>query len=149
MKRRFRVTVEGKSYEVEVEDIGEGRVEVSAPAPAPAPTPTAAPATAAPLTPKMPFVASQPPPGAVSAMPKPPPPPMEVVEGLVTAPMPGTVTSIKVKVGDQVKEGDVLLVLECMKILNDILSPKGGIVKEVFISEGAYVGTEERLVLVE
>lgn len=148
MKRRFRVSVEGKSYEVEVEEIGEGRLEVSAPVVAPASPPQPAPSPA-PTTPKMPFVTPQPPPQAAATMPKAPPPPMEVVEGLVTAPMPGTVTSIKVKVGQQVKEGDVVLVLECMKILNDILAPKDGVVKEVFVSEGAYVGTEERLVLIE
>ncbi len=70
-------------------------------------------------------------------------------EGVVTSPMPGTVLSIEVEVGAQVKRGDVLLIVESMKIQNDISAPKDGRVKEICVVEGAYVRRREPLLTIE
>jgi biotin carboxyl carrier protein len=69
----------------------------------------------------------------------------QVVEGAVTAPMTGKIVSVKVKKGDQVKAGQVLCVVEAMKMENEITSSKAGAVKEVYISEGASVSEGEPL----
>jgi biotin carboxyl carrier protein len=75
--------------------------------------------------------------------------PLIAGEGVVTSPMPGTVLSIEVAVGAQVKHGDVLLVVESMKIQNDISAPKDGRVKEIYVVEGAYVRRREPLLKIE
>jgi biotin carboxyl carrier protein len=75
--------------------------------------------------------------------------PLIAGEGVVTSPMPGTVLSIEVEVGVQVKRGDVLLVVESMKIQNDISSPRDGSVKEIYVVEGAYVRRREPLIAIE
>ncbi len=138
MKRKFRVTIEGESYEVEVEDIAEARPGASLSSTRMSPdTPSAAPApvkTASALAAKVPL-----------------PPPVAKVAGgeAVNAPMPGTIVSIRVKVGDEVKTGDVLLILDSMKIQNEIRAPREGKIKEVFVSEGKYVRRREPLVAIE
>jgi pyruvate carboxylase subunit B len=70
-------------------------------------------------------------------------------EGVVTAPMPGTVISIKVKVGDLVKAGDALLILESMKIQNEIPASRDGKIKEIHVSEGKSVKRMEPLITIE
>lgn len=67
---------------------------------------------------------------------------------VVTCPMPGTILSINVRVGDAVKSGDVLLILESMKIQNEIKAPKDGKVKEIYVSENASVRRGERLLAI-
>ena len=62
------------------------------------------------------------------------------------SPMQGLVFGVKVKVGDAVKMGDVLVILEAMKMESEIHSPKDGKVKEVYVSEGGYVKKGEPLV---
>ena len=114
--RKFKVTVNGVAYNVEVAEEG---VAVAA-APAASPAPAAAPAAAAPA----------PAPAAAA--------PVEIAAGdtPVTAPMPGKVTKIVAKVGDKVKKGDVLMLLEAMKMQNEIGSPAGGTVKSINVTSG-------------
>ena len=72
-----------------------------------------------------------------------------VVEGAVTAPMAGKIVSVLVKDGDSVNVGDVLCVLEAMKMENEITAPKAGIVEEIKVSEGMPVNAGEVLVVVK
>lgn len=122
--RKFIINVNGNSYEVEVEEVGG--------APSAAPAPKAAPKAAAPApAPKAaPAPAATPPAGATN----------------VTAPMPGNIVSVKVKVGDTVNSGDVLCVLEAMKMENEIMAPKAGKVVAVSTSAGSTVNTGDVLV---
>lgn len=121
--RKFNITVNGKAYEVLVEEVGAASAPVAAAPVAAAPVaaaPVAAPA-AAPAAPKATGVA-----GAVS----------------VKAPMPGNIIKVNVKPGDAVKKGDVLVVLEAMKMENDICAPEDGTVASVETSKGATVETD-------
>ncbi len=70
-------------------------------------------------------------------------------KGGVAAQIAGRVMSIKVKAGDAVKKGDVLLLLEAMKMENEIKAPADGLVKEVLVAEGARVAEGETLVVIE
>ena len=76
---------------------------------------------------------------AVSALP----------EGAVVAPMTGKIVSVKVKKGDTVKRGDVMCVLEAMKMENEILAPKDGVVQEVSVSEGSSVSEGDVLLVIK
>lgn len=73
----------------------------------------------------------------------------QVVEGAVTAPMTGKILSVKVKKGDHVKAGQVLCILEAMKMENEITSPTAGTVREVYVSEGSSVSEGEALFTVD
>lgn len=126
--RKFLVTVNGGSYEVTVEEIG-GVARVSAPAPAPEAAPVQAPAAAAPA------------PAPVKAAP--------VAGGTkVVAPMPGTILGAKVQEGQTVKKGDVLVILEAMKLENEIPSPADGKVLQVAVARGTTVNTGDVLVVI-
>ena len=120
MKRRFKVTVEGETFIVEVEEIEAARV-VEAPS---VERPIA-------VTPERTGKTAQ-----------------AVVGGLVTAPLPGVVSEVRVDVGDDVEAGSVLLVLEAMKMENEIYAPVGGVVKEVYVEAGQQVGRGDRLILI-
>jgi biotin carboxyl carrier protein len=74
---------------------------------------------------------------------------MAVGEGVVKAPMPGTVMAVKVTVGQAVKRGDVLLTLEAMKMENEIACPRDGRVKDLPARPGASVNTGDPLVVLE
>ena len=119
--KTYNITVNGVTYVVDVEEVG------TTAAPAVAPTPAAAPAApkAAPAAPKAAGKA-----GAVA----------------VKAPMPGNIMKVNVKVGDAVKKGDVLCVLEAMKMENEIFAPADGTVASVEVSQGATVATDAILV---
>jgi len=127
--KKFNITVNGKAYEVEVEEIGGVPQAPRAPraaAPA-APAPSApAPAPAAPAAPAAPVAG-----GGTS----------------VESPMPGTVLDIKVSAGDTVKNGDVLLILEAMKMENEITATGDGKVTSVNVAKGASVNAGDVLVV--
>ena len=105
--RRFIINVNGKSYDVGVEE-----VDAAASAPVATPAPAAAPA-------------------APAAQPK--------------APMPGTILEVRVHVGDTVKEGDVLFVLEAMKLENELAAPCAGTVASVNTAKGTVVNAGDIL----
>lgn len=69
--------------------------------------------------------------------------------GDVTAPMPGTVIKVKVNVGDQVKAGDTVLIIEAMKMENEVHTPITGTVQEIFVKEGDSVNPDEALVVIK
>ena len=121
--KNYRVTVNGVAYDVVVEELN-GSVA----APAPSAAPAAAPAPKAAPTP-----AAAPAAGKAGAT-------------AVKAPMPGTLIKVNVKVGDAVKKGDVLCVLEAMKMENDIMAPADGVVASVEAAQGASVATDAVLV---
>ena len=66
----------------------------------------------------------------------------------VSAPMPGTILDVNVTVGQSVKEGDILMILEAMKMENEIMSPSAGTVKSVGVAKGASVETGDLLVVI-
>lgn len=68
---------------------------------------------------------------------------------IIKSEMPGAIIDVKVKVGDEVKEGDVLLILEAMKMQNEIKSPKDGEVKEVFVKAGENINADAKMIVVE
>ena len=126
---KYKVTLNGRTYEVEVE-AGKAMLldeyEASAPA---------APAPAEP-------VAAAPAPSAATAVPAAP-----VAGEAVCAPMPGTILRISVTEGQTVKAGDVLCVLEAMKMENEIKAPKDGKVIQILVAKGANVATGATLVV--
>ncbi len=116
--RKFNIKVNGKAYEVEVEEVGSGTPSVSAPVQAAVPQAPAATVSA---------------PASADAVP--------ADSTQVKAPMPGTILSVAVAKGDTVKEGDVLCILEAMKMENEIKSPCAGTVTAVGVSKGATVNS--------
>ena len=133
---KYKVTLNNRTYEVEVEQ-GEAMLvdEYEAYAPAPA----AAPAAAAP-------VAAAP---ATAPAPAPAPAGASLVAGeVVKSPMPGNILKINVALGQKVKEGDVLIVLEAMKMENEIVAPKGGSVAQIAVSKGQVVETGSPLIVI-
>lgn len=130
--RKFNITVNGKSYEVEVEELG-GAVSAPAPVAAPAPAPVAAPTPKAAPTPVAAPAPAAAPAGATT----------------VNAPMPGTILKVNVTVGQKVAEGDVLAVLEAMKMENEIMSPVSGTVASVNVNQGAAVNSGDVLLSIQ
>ncbi|MDE6520647.1 MAG: biotin/lipoyl-binding protein [Ruminococcus sp.] len=130
---KYKVTLNGKTYEVEVEK-GKAILLDEYEALAPAPAQTTAPAAAP--------VAPAPAPTAPAA-------PVNLAEGeTVSAPMPGNIIRVDVKQGDTVKEGQILVILEAMKMENEIVAPKDGTVAQVVTSKGAVVDTGSPLVII-
>ncbi len=136
---KYVVTLNGKNYEVEVTEtdaIVTGVTEVpvvvaAAPAAAPA---VAAPAAEAPKAEEAPVAAAPAAPTASGTQ--------------VKAPMPGSILAVKASVGQAVKAGDVLVVLEAMKMENDITAPCDGTVKEIVVTKGTTVNTDDVLVVI-
>ena len=102
--KKYKVTVNGVAYEVELE-------ELTGAAPAP----------------------------AAAAAPAPPPPPAPAGGEQVSSPMPGTILAVNVAVGDSVKRGQVLMILEAMKMENEIMCPRDGRVAAIQTAKGAAV----------
>lgn len=140
--KTFRVTVNGQSYEVQVEELGGvGSAPIPQAAPAPVQTPqAAAPAPVAPVVTPAPAA-----PAAQPAASKEPIPEGAVV---IKAPMPGKISAIKVEAGNPVKRGDVILVLEAMKMQNDITATADGTLHSIRVAVGDNVKTGDSLAVI-
>ena len=121
---KYVVTLNGKRYEVEVSESDAILTSVSNAAPA-APVPAAAPVAA-------PAAAASPAAAAVSGT-------------QVISPMPGTILKVNAAEGQAVKAGDVLFILEAMKMENEIVAPCDGTVKQILASKGSTVDTDQIL----
>lgn len=122
---KYVVTLNGKNYEVEVTEEDAVLLDVTEAAAAPAAAPVAAPAAT-------PAAAPAPTAGGTN----------------VVSPMPGTILSVNASVGQSVKSGDVLMVLEAMKMENDIVAPCDGTVKQLLVSKGSTVNTDDILAII-
>ncbi len=111
--KNYKITVNGKAYDVTVQEAGEAPVQAAAPAP----------------------VADAKKPAAASA---------DAVS--VKSPMPGTILDIKVNVGDSVKSGQVLCILEAMKMENDIVAPQDGTVDAILVSKNDSVEANDDII---
>ena len=141
---RYKVTVNGTAYDVLVEDMG-GAQACYAPAAQPAAA-APVPAPAAPVPAPAPVAAPVPAPAPVAA-PIPAAAPAPAGASVVEAPMPGKILKISVAVGASVSSGDVLLILEAMKMENEISAPAGGTVREIRAREGDSVNTGDVLIV--
>lgn len=118
--RKFQVSVNGNTYEVEVEELGGNGAAIVPSAPvaaAPAPKKAAAPAA-----------------------------PTAQGSTKVVAPMPGKIVDVKVSVGQAVKEGDLVAILEAMKMENEVFAPSAGTVASVNVTKGAAVETNDVII---
>lgn len=146
--RKFIVQVNGVQYDVEIEEIGGAQAAPAAPipaaapaamAPAPAAAPAPAPAAPAPAAPAAPAQSA---PAAAPAQ--------SAAGGVmggetINAPLPGTVLDIKVSAGQNVNKGDILFVLEAMKMENEILAAHDGVIASVNVEKGAAVNSGDVL----
>ena len=140
---KYVVNLNGKAYEVEVEEtqavimnVTDAPVAAAPVAPIAAPAPVAAPAPAAAPAPE-----AAPAPAAAPAAP--------VAGGTnITAPMPGTILAVNKPAGSTVAAGDVILVLEAMKMENEIVAPCAGTVAQVLVSKGSTVETDAVLAVI-
>jgi len=107
----YKVKVNGKVYEVQIESVTEQAGSIAAPAQAAAP--------------------------AASGK-----------EETVVAPMAGTILDVKVAVGDSVKKGQVIAILEAMKLENEVVATADGVVKQVLVNKGQAVGNQEGIIIV-
>ena len=129
---KYKVTLNGRTYEVEVE-AGKAMLVNEYEAYAPTPAAPAAPA-AAPAAPAVPAA-----PAAV----------VDIVSGeRVNAPMPGNILKLAVNQGDKVQAGQILVILEAMKMENEIVAPKAGTVAQVVAKVGDKVDTGATLVVI-
>ncbi len=119
--KNYRITVNGTAYDVAVEELGAGTVPAAAPAAAPAPV------AAAPAAPAAPAAS-----GAEGAV-------------KVAAPMPGKILAIKANVGQAVKRGDVVMILEAMKMENEITAPEDGTIAGINVAVGDSVESGDTL----
>ncbi len=120
--RTFNIKVNGVSYHVEVEEAnGSPQPAVSAPAPA----------------------------AKVQEAPKKASPVVSAEGEKVSAPMPGNIISVKTSVGSQVKKNDVLLILEAMKMENEIVAPKDGTVAQILVKSGDSVNSGDPMVIIQ
>lgn len=126
MSNKYRVVVDGTAYTVEVESLGAGAAIPAPSAPVAPSAPAApAPAPAAPAAPSAPAEGSQ-----------------------VVAPMPGKILNVKVNVGDSVNEGDLVLLLEAMKMENEVFASATGKVVQIPVKSGDSVNTGDVLMVI-
>lgn len=126
MLRKFKISIDGKEYLVEMEEIG-GLPQAVAPAPVQAAPVVEAPQAEAPA-----------PPAATSA----------VGVDAMTAPMPGKILKILVSVGDKVVENQPLMILEAMKMENEVVAAAAGTVSSVHVAAGGTVNAGDALITI-
>lgn len=114
----YKVKVNGKVYEVELEAVSETAAKIES-------------------------VKTE----SVVA-PTPTPAPVSTAANMVKAPLQGTILSVSVAVGDKVKKGSIIAVLEAMKLENEILCPVDGVVKQVLVSKGTTVNNQQVLFVI-
>ena len=122
---KYRITLNGKTYEMDVEAV-DGSMPAATPKAAPAPVAKAAPVA----TPAAPVASSS-------------------AAGAVNSPMPGTILKVNKNVGDSVNAGEAVVVLEAMKMENDIPAPKAGVIKTIAVNKGDAVAAGQFLFEVE
>ena len=132
--RQFRVLVNGNEYKVAIEELQETSVST--------PAATAAPEQVKPATPKT--IAQKKSPSASS----PEPEANGEASGIITAAMPGTILEVKADVGDTVVRGQALLILEAMKMENEIMAPCDGKIDEIHVAVGASVNSGDLLLII-
>ena len=125
--KNYRITVNGTAYDVAVEELAAG----AAPAPV---AQVAAPVAAAPVAAPAPAAPAAPAPAAGGAG-----------SVKVSSPMPGKILAVKANVGDSVKKGQVILILEAMKMENEVVAPEDGTVASVDVAVGAMVEAGDTL----
>lgn len=125
MIKNYNIVVNGNAYEVQVEELGASVESVARQQ-----------------------AQSAPQPAVKKAAPKKAPAAPAGGSGSIPAPMPGTISDVKVSVGQSVAKGDILLILEAMKMENEILAPVDGTVKEVKVTKGASVSSGDLLVTI-
>ena len=129
--KKFRVLVNGSEYNVEIEELSDGAAAPRPTTAAPTPTPsTPRPAAPAPAKPTQAAPATQ-----------------TAAGGAIVAPMPGTILTVTVEVGAAVTKGQTLLVLEAMKMENEIQAPSDGTVQELNVSQGLSVNAGDTLIV--
>ena len=128
MLRKFKIKVDGQEYQVEMEEIG--AVAPAAPAAPVAPAAPAAPAVEAAPAPAAPVAST---PAGADAMP---------------SPMPGNILRVLVNVGDTVTEHQPLMILEAMKMENEIVAAKAGVVAGIHVKEGQVVNPGDALITI-
>lgn len=120
--KNYRITVNGTSYDVSVEELSGGAAPLAAPVAA---APVAAPSPAAPAAPA-------PAAGGAGSV-------------KVSSPMPGKILAVKANVGDSVKKGQVILILEAMKMENEVVAPEDGTIASIDVTVGASVESGDTL----
>lgn len=130
MLRKFKIAIDGKEYLVEMEEIGGVPQPVQAPVAA---APVAAPAAAP----------------AEQAAPAPVAAPVSAASGdAMTAPMPGTILRLLVNIGDEVKENQPLMILEAMKMENEVVANHAGKVAGIHVNQGQVVNAGDALITI-
>ena len=132
MLRKFKISIDGKEYLVEMEEIGGSAPQVPVVSQAPV-APTAPVAPASPEPPKVPVATS---------------PVSSDVEPLV-APMPGNILKLLVNVGDSVQENQPVMILEAMKMENEIVAHRSGVVKQICVEVNTMVNPGDPLIVIE
>jgi len=139
--RKFQINVNGSRYEVEVQEVAAGQAAPVMAAPA-APAPVAAPAVAAAPAPAPAPAAPAPAPAATGGT-------GSKGSEVVKAPMPGTILAISVAVGQHVAKNEVVCILEAMKMENEIVATRDGIVAGIHTAKGNSVNAGDDLISLE
>lgn len=129
MLRKFKIAIDGKEYLVEMEEIGGVQQPVQAPVSAAPAAPVAAPAE--------------------QAAPAPTAAPVSAASGdAMTSPMPGTILRLLVNIGDEVKENQPLMILEAMKMENEVVANHAGKVAGIHVNQGQVVNAGDALITI-